>query len=400
MKKLSILLLTLLLATNCYAVAPDIRISDDEGHVMSLNSDGSLKATTSGWTGGNVVNCAATDATTLQACITAASAGGKIVLPAGTITVNSEILLNKPITLESASRYGTNINSTSAAAFNIFHITSSSVHFVNTRITHSTNLTSGTKLIGVFIDGPNSVTPGGTAGDIIIDVSFENSSVTLTGNDAKQRTGVYIVDASVGFNNSGISLTNAANGEVIALQYQGSSTQEANTTLTLFNSIFSTNGTGATGTTANIGMYINNNNSPSNLVVSCYMGQFLSYPSSSSTLDDAIYIGNTTSNNKITAAFDKTLIQGADYDINIATGNAVVSFYNTILTNNTTNGTTISNVGTVRTSKLNVNFTTAAGADTACNTTCGTANCVAGYDITTTALVNCANAAADSCICS
>jgi len=46
-----------------------------------------------------------------------------------------------------------------------------------------------------------------------------------------------------------------------------------------------------------------------------------------------------------------------------------------------------------------VGFTAAAVGNQICTTTCGAATCLFGYDITTTALVDCASALADSCVC-
>lgn len=55
--------------------------------------------------------------------------------------------------------------------------------------------------------------------------------------------------------------------------------------------------------------------------------------------------------------------------------------------------------GTVRSSATSdIGWSVVAGANTACNTTC-TSACVFGWDAGTTAIVNCASALADNCVC-
>jgi len=46
-----------------------------------------------------------------------------------------------------------------------------------------------------------------------------------------------------------------------------------------------------------------------------------------------------------------------------------------------------------------VGWSVAAGANTACATTCAAKTCYGGMDAATPALVNCADATADSCFC-
>lgn len=57
--------------------------------------------------------------------------------------------------------------------------------------------------------------------------------------------------------------------------------------------------------------------------------------------------------------------------------------------------------GAIKSTATNLGWQSRAGANTACNTTCTAAHgCVFGYDIGTTAVVDCTSALADSCICS
>lgn len=63
-------------------------------------------------------------------------------------------------------------------------------------------------------------------------------------------------------------------------------------------------------------------------------------------------------------------------------------------------GSTITINGTIDSTANDIGWRAAAAANQACTTTCGAGKgCVFGYDITTTAVVDCSNAAADSCIC-
>jgi Ca2+-binding RTX toxin-like protein len=55
--------------------------------------------------------------------------------------------------------------------------------------------------------------------------------------------------------------------------------------------------------------------------------------------------------------------------------------------------------GDISATGTNVGWTAAAGANTACDTTCGAATCFFGFDAGTTALVDCSSALADTCIC-
>ena len=57
--------------------------------------------------------------------------------------------------------------------------------------------------------------------------------------------------------------------------------------------------------------------------------------------------------------------------------------------------------GAIKSTATNLGWAARAGANTACNTTCTAAHgCAFGYDIGTTAVVDCSSALADSCICS
>ena len=397
MKKLSALILTLLLANNCYAVAPDIRISDNNGNVMALNSDGSLKATTSGWTGGHVTNCAATDSTTLQACITAASAGDTIQLISGTINITTGVTIStagitlRGVTDGALAGGGTLISSTSTTALKMITVTADNVNIENLTIRHAATMASGNTVDGIYIDG--------TSGTVLSNVTMRNVFVSLAGTDAGiTRTGVTYLDAGGKMFNVNISVTNTANSTTIGMLFQGNSTQEATTSLISQQCTISANGSGAAGTTRNVAVFHNANNTPNTSTLTMYAGSIGSVASASSK-DYAIESLNTAQNKNSEYILFSTL-NGLDADFIITGGVSVSVLYSTDLIHNTASGTNVTYSGTFVTSKLKATFTAAAGADTACNTTCGTANCVAGYDITTTALVDCASAAADSCICS
>jgi hypothetical protein len=57
--------------------------------------------------------------------------------------------------------------------------------------------------------------------------------------------------------------------------------------------------------------------------------------------------------------------------------------------------------GAIKSTATTLGWQVRTGANTACTTTCGAGKgCAFGYDITGTALVDCASAAADSCVCS
>lgn len=61
----------------------------------------------------------------------------------------------------------------------------------------------------------------------------------------------------------------------------------------------------------------------------------------------------------------------------------------------------LKSTGAIESDATNLGLDAASGANTACNTTCAVADgaCLFGFDAGTTALVDCASALADTCIC-
>jgi hypothetical protein len=87
---------------------------------------------------------------------------------------------------------------------------------------------------------------------------------------------------------------------------------------------------------------------------------------------------------------------GGGVTIEAGTGTAATIKFDTAGSNKWT----INADGTLDAAVTDAGFRAAAAGDQACTTTCGASKgCLFGYDITTTALVDCSNAAADSCIC-
>ena len=67
----------------------------------------------------------------------------------------------------------------------------------------------------------------------------------------------------------------------------------------------------------------------------------------------------------------------------------------------TLGGLVVKSTGALESDATNLGLDAAAGSNTACDTTCAVADgaCVFGFDAGTTALVDCASALADTCIC-
>jgi hypothetical protein len=87
---------------------------------------------------------------------------------------------------------------------------------------------------------------------------------------------------------------------------------------------------------------------------------------------------------------------GGGITFEAGTGTAATLKFNTAGANKWT----INADGTLDAAISDAGFRAAAAGDQACTTTCGAnKGCLFGYDITTTALVDCTNAAADSCVC-
>lgn len=118
--------------------------------------------------------------------------------------------------------------------------------------------------------------------------------------------------------------------------------------------------------------------------------------------DQSINGGSTNVRLKINGNLQHNYTDGKD-NLGIAAYKIVPGATSFSFRNNadTQDNLIISDAGNWKSTNTNVGWAVRAGANTACNTTC-TANhgCLFGYDIGTTAVVDCSSALADSCVCS
>lgn len=323
------------------------------------------------WTGGNVQTCSATTSTALQACVDAATAGDTVKLISGGIVFNSSVTIAKALAIIGAgnSNAGTTITDSGTIANGLFVVTASNVLIQDMKAT-----TTSTNRF-VFIDG--------TAGTVLSNVNIQRVSVYHTGGSAPD---IRIDDASaylydVFLNNSSTSTSNWG------LYIQNNSTAEAATSVQAVDLVTDVAG----ASTHNYGVQIAPNSATKNSTFTCRNCSI------NGTGTDS-YGVNTTAHANAVANIYNSYINGGTADV-LAGATSSITISGVNLANNTVSGT-ITYAGTLTSSKLKVDFTAAAGGDTACSTTCGTANCVAGFDAGTSALVACDAATADSCICS